>query len=598
MHKNSFFWEKGSSRKRTKTRFNLLLLEYGEFFVDDLGVFQYPDPEGGSRDFFQCDALKVQGRLKMCTRSFIFEPTDGRKPLLKFPFKYMSPNVVEYPLSASQRSQCTIEASGFFSFTCSTIFEMKDDGKIAPYRQVDCADAKEPTDYFFAVSHSHIGQLLGRISRLRQIHLADERGELDTVSRLLAELTSTAPTAVFDASKLIDFHEKLRMDVAMCARKIKPLVMNPGYLMMTDLRLYFQPGELNNVGEATQHYDMSSIFRLYKRRYLLMDTALELIMIDGESVLFCFDSVSSRDYIHDSLNAEPHLHNSRVTLSDMTLKWQQREVSNFDYLMFVNNEAGRSLSDLAQYPVYPHVITDYSSKSLDLTNPATFRDLSKPVGALNPTRLEFFKERMQSMPPEDSELGIPPQFLYGTHYSTPGYVLYYLVRVAPEHMLCLQSGKFDSTDRMFISLADTWESCYNNPADLKELIPEFFCGKSGEFLVNISDLDLGRRQTGEKLHDVELPPWAKSPKDFIKKHTKALESDYVSEHLHEWIDLIFGVCQRGELAIEQDNLFFHLTYEGSVDMETITDPRYVCMCLCICAVKYKYRFASFPNLFY
>lgn len=29
----------------------------------------------------------------------------------------------------------------------------------------------------------------------------------------------------------------------------------------------------------------------------------------------------------------------------------------------------------------------------------------------------------------------PPRFLYGTHYSTPGYVLSYLVRVAPEYML-------------------------------------------------------------------------------------------------------------------------------------------------------------------
>ena len=126
---------------------------------------------------------------------------------------------------------------------------------------------------------------------------------------------------------------------------------------------------------------------------------------------------------------------------------------------------------------------------------------------------------------------------------------------------------------MFISLADTWESCLNNPADLKELIPEFFCGKSGDFLVNTAELDLGRRQTGERLHDVELPPWAKSPKDFIKKHTKALESAYVSDHLNEWIDLIFGVYQRGEPALEHDNLFYHLTYEGAVDMESITNPR-------------------------
>lgn len=39
---------------------------------------------------------------------------------------------------------------------------------------------------------------------------------------------------------------------------------------------------------------------------------------------------------------------------------------------------------------------------------------------------------------------------------------------------------------------------------------------------------------------VKLPPWAESPVDFVNKHRMALESEYVSAHLHEWIDLIFG----------------------------------------------------------
>lgn len=96
------------------------------------------------------------------------------------------------------------------------------------------------------------------------------------------------------------------------------------------------------------------------------------------------------------------------------------------------------------------------------------------MGALNADRLEYFKERFRSMPLEDKEMGLPPPFLYGTHYSTPGYVLYYLVRVAPEYMLCLQNGKFDAADRMFHSIAGSWESCLTNPADLKELIPVKF----------------------------------------------------------------------------------------------------------------------------
>ena len=58
-----------------------------------------------------------------------------------------------------------------------------------------------------------------------------------------------------------------------------------------------------------------------------------------------------------------------------------------------------------------------------------------------------------------------PRFLYGSHYSTPGYVLYYLNRVAPEYSLCLQNGKFDQPDRQFkryvlLYVKDMYDSLY------------------------------------------------------------------------------------------------------------------------------------------
>lgn len=51
--------------------------------------------------------------------------------------------------------------------------------------------------------------------------------------------------------------------------------------------------------------------------------------------------------------------------------------------------------------------------------------------------------------------------------------------------------------------------------------------------MNELKLDLGVRQNGERVNDVELPRWAKGrPRVFLEKMREALESDYVSEHLH------------------------------------------------------------------
>jgi hypothetical protein len=98
-------------------RFNLLLLEYGEYFFEDLSVYLFPVPSSDDRKpFHQCDALKVQGRMKFCSRSIIFEPTDQRKPIIKYLFRSFRSNVEQYFLSKQDRSHCSVEVSGFFAF--------------------------------------------------------------------------------------------------------------------------------------------------------------------------------------------------------------------------------------------------------------------------------------------------------------------------------------------------------------------------------------------------------------------------------------------------------------------------------------------------
>ena len=137
-------------------------------------------------------------------------------------------------------------------------------------------------------------------------------------------------------------------------------------------------------------------------------------------------------------------------------------------------------------------------------------------------------------------------------------------------LISILSGKYDAPDRLFHSIQQCFASVLNNPADIKESIPQFYDPKGGvDFLLNTQSLQLGVTQTGTIINDVQLPPWAKSPRDFLKKNRKALESAHCTKFLPSWLDLIFGIKSRGEMAFEADNLFHPTAYLSPSDYEEL-----------------------------
>jgi len=56
------------------------------------------------------------------------------------------------------------------------------------------------------------------------------------------------------------------------------------------------------------------------------------------------------------------------SLDRITYLWQTKQISNYEYLVQLNQTSNRSFSDLSQYPVFPWVLTDYESETIDLNN--------------------------------------------------------------------------------------------------------------------------------------------------------------------------------------------------------------------------------------
>lgn len=79
-------------------------------------------------------------------------------------------------------------------------------------------------------------------------------------------------------------------------------------------------------------------------------------------------------------------------------------------------------------------------------------------------RWEIFKERYDTF--DDPNI---PRFHYGSHYSSAGIALYYLVRLEPFTSLAigLQGGRFDLPDRLFDSISGAWDLSFNNISDVK-----------------------------------------------------------------------------------------------------------------------------------
>ncbi|XP_069691772.1 lysosomal-trafficking regulator isoform X2 [Periplaneta americana] len=377
----------------------------------------------------------------------------------------------------------------------------------------------------------------------------------------------------------------------MCAAKvITPANEVPGELLIGESCLYFVADDSmleTDLAEVTAgSLDVSStawpfenVKEIHNRRFQLQERALEIFLLNGKTYLVAFQSSKERDAFAWELT-QCQLPN-RVAgdnLSDAVQLWREGLLTNWEYLTQLNKMAGRSYNDLMQYPVFPFVLANYTGQTLDLTDPQAYRNFKKPMAVQDKKNEQHYINNYNYLKQELMEgihgvtLNKEP-YHYGSHYSNSGTVLHFLVRLPPftGMFLTYQDQNFDLPDRTFHSLHTTWRlTSSDSTTDVKELIPEFFF--LPEFLRNSEEFNFGVRQSGDRVNDVELPPWSHGDaRRFVLIHRQALESVHARENLPLWIDLVFGYKQTGKAAVEAINVFHPATYCG-FDVEKIRDP--------------------------
>ncbi|OHS93239.1 hypothetical protein TRFO_40465 [Tritrichomonas foetus] len=176
-----------------------------------------------------------------------------------------------------------------------------------------------------------------------------------------------------------------------------------------------------------------------------------------------------------------------IRTTQLTQLWVAHSIPTFNYIIFLNMLAGRSFNDITQYPIFPWILSDYSSKTLDFNDPSIYRDFS-----------QCLTSGMNNYAP-----------------SYQSYVNASLRRIPYK----------EKNDQELKSVAEMFDQHHG----ALEIIPEFFFFP--ECLI---------AESGEDF--VDLPIWAEgSPMKFIYLHRKLLESDVVSNTIHRWFDYTFGI---------------------------------------------------------
>eukprot|EP00826_Nyctotherus_ovalis_P045800 TRINITY_DN5101_c0_g1_i1.p1 TRINITY_DN5101_c0_g1~~TRINITY_DN5101_c0_g1_i1.p1 ORF type:complete len:756 (+),score=110.20 TRINITY_DN5101_c0_g1_i1:92-2269(+) len=316
-----------------------------------------------------------------------------------------------------------------------------------------------------------------------------------------------------------------------------------GELLVTPRRIIFR-----STYNCVKSWKIEQVEEIVVKRHNNIKQAFEIYFTSSSSVLFVVDGKENlKEFLTtmQSLLAKQKVkanvvekHELFFYESKFTDQWVKGVISNFKYLTLLNKYSGRSFHDINQYPVFPWLITNFTSSSIDLNSKEIYRSLDTTVAGMTELKQEAANDRVISLVKSPVE-----QYQFEGHYLPPSAVVGYMWRVEPYSSLASSYSGYEHFKKiMLYDIKSSWNNGLQDINDNKELVPEFYY--LPEIFYNHNMHSFGNERIKEGVDRVIMPVWAKTPHEFVQANAKALESNEVSSELDKWIDLVFGVKQQ------------------------------------------------------
>ena len=314
------------------------------------------------------------------------------------------------------------------------------------------------------------------------------------------------------------------------------------------------------------------IEEIFQRTFAYNKQAIEIFLKNGKSYLinlleyynlFEFYKTIEKIKINQKFDFNV-INDTHSTFEKMgyTKQWENNEINNFQYLLYLNKYSGRSYNDINQYPIFPWITLTKSF--LEDSDNDIIKNEDNPE--INKSEVIFrnMKYFMMAQTKEDRESAIASykgkdeenkyQKHFRFHYSTGGYILFYLMRISPfmESHIKFQGNKFDNPNRQ-LNVIDEKLFIMKCSKDSRELIPEFFT--TLEYFCNLNYVFFGLNQNKELVNNIHSPSFYSSIGEYIyynrlllnnrikNKDKDKNNSSFQICKIYRWINLVFGYLQ-------------------------------------------------------